>query len=479
MKFIPSPTGKQFILDRSYLKLIMGPVGGGKSTVCLMDLLARANEQEPFEGLRRSKFAIVRNTAAQLNTTVKPLIDEWLVTIPSQTQGRALGRWRITESTFEISGNLPDGTRMFTEIALMPADTPDDVQRLLSLSLTAAWVEEAREIDPEVFKALIGRVDRFPAVVMGGATRPGVICSTNAPAVETYWQKFVSSPPSNARVFIQPHAVDDEGVVNPEAENLLFLSQDYYPNLIAANSAEWVDVYLRNKFGLGKAGRAVYASTFKRTFHVAKAPLLAVPDAGPLVVGMDNGRQAGAVVMQQDARGRVNLLSCAYVPAEETMGAETFLDRILIPHLVARYKVRRDRFMFVLDPACFQRSQINEGTIAMAVMARGFAAERAASQDPDQRQAALEGLLNRQVDGGAGFLIDPSATHVIDGMEFGFRYKRAPNGQTSLQRDKTHHSHTIEAAEYAALHFNGQFSPALKMMRRPRREVKPASFVYV
>lgn len=133
MIFNPSPTGKQFISDRSYIKLIMGPVGGGKSTVCLMDLLSRAKDQEPFAGLRRTKFAIVRNTAAQLRSTVKPLIDEWLVTMPTQTQGGAMGQWRLTDGTFEIKAPLADGTQMHTELCLLPVDTPDDVRRLLSL----------------------------------------------------------------------------------------------------------------------------------------------------------------------------------------------------------------------------------------------------------------------------------------------------------------------------------------------------------
>lgn len=38
----------------------------------------------------------------------------------------------------------------------------------LSLELTGAWVNEAREIPWAVIKALQGRVGRFPAVTDGG-----------------------------------------------------------------------------------------------------------------------------------------------------------------------------------------------------------------------------------------------------------------------------------------------------------------------
>lgn len=478
MKYIPSQTGKEFILDQSYIKLIMGPVGGGKSTVCLFDLLARAQAQAPFEGLRRTKFGILRNTSAQLKATVKPMIDEWLVTIPQQTQGRAMGHWRVTDNTFEIQGELPDGTHMLTELVMLNADTPDDVRRLLSLQLTAAWVEEAREVDEEVFKGLLGRVDRFPGAAAGGVSYPGVICSTNAPALNSYWHQMITRPPANMRVFIQPPAVLEDGSVNPEADNLLFLGQNYYPNLLQANTEGWCDVYLRNKFGMGNAGQAVYRETFRPSFHVAKEPLIAVPGQ-TLIVGMDNGLQAAATVMQRDPRGRINVLSECYVPEETTMGVETFLDRLLIPHLTDRYKVGRGGFLFVLDPACFQRSQVNEATIDQAVRARGFKTSKASTNDPTKRQAAMEGLFNRSIDGGPGILISPECEYLLEGLEWGFRYKKMANGTQTTTREKTHHSHLAESAEYAADHFNSQVNQTYTAMVQPARQVVRRTYAYV
>jgi hypothetical protein len=200
----------------------------------------------------------------------------------------------------------------------------------------------------------------------------------------------------------------------------------------------------------------------------------------PLVVGMDNGLQAAAAVMQQDPRGRVNVLSECYVPESETMGVETFLDRLLVPHLTSKYKANRSAFLFVLDPACFQRSQVNEATIAQAVMTRGFRAIKASTNDPAKRQDAMEGLLNRAVDGKAGILFDPGCKYLSDGMEWGYRYKRnATTGLSSTQRDKTHHSHLCEAAEYAALHFNARVNPTYTLMGSRAREVKRTTYSYV
>lgn len=485
MRFIPSPTGKRFIRSRAFGKGIVGPVGGGKSTVCLMDLLARAYEQEPHNGLRRTKFAIVRNTAAQLHSTVKPLIDEWLVSMPQQEHGAPLGHWRLTEKTFEIRARgAPDAdgkpTEVFTELVLLAADTPDDVRRLLSLQLSAAWAEEAREIEPEILKGLLGRVDRFPSAVAGGVTYPGVIFSTNAPMMDTYWQELISDPPDNFEIFIQPPAVLDDGSINPEAENSAYLSEDYYPNLMAANTEEWVRVYLKNQFGPGNAGQPVYRASFRRDFHVSKEPLLAIPSqVHPLIVGCDNGLQGAAVVLQQDARARVNVLSEAFVPADVTMGYEKFLDTILIPHLIARYpKAPRSQFIFVMDPACFQRSQINEATIAQAVQARGYVAVRASTNDPEKRVQAVEGLLTRTIDAGAGHLVDPSCTHLAKALEWGYRFKKSADGATTTTFEKNHHSHIAEAHQYGCLHYNAQFSQTNLATRVQRREVKRKTYTY-
>jgi hypothetical protein len=486
VRFIPSPTGKRFIRSRSYIKGIMGPVGGGKSTVCLMDLIARGYTQEPHNGLRRTKFAIVRNTAAQLTSTVKPLIDEWLVSMPLQESGAALGEWRLTDKTFEIRAQgAPDEngrpTQVFMEIALVAADTPDDVRRLLGMQLSAAWVEEAREIDPEVFKGVLGRVNRFPSKVAGGVTYPGVIFATNAPMMDTYWQELITDPPERTEIFLQPPAVLDDGTVNPEAENLVYLDDEYYPNLMAVNTEEWVRVYLKNQFGPGNAGQPVYRSSFRRDFHVSKGPLAAIPSqVHPLIVGCDNGLQAAAVVMQQDARSRVNVLSSAYVPADVTMGFEKFLDTILIPHLTAKYpKAPRSQYLFVMDPACFQRSQLNEATLAQAVQARGFAAVRASTNDPEKRITAVEGLLTRAVEAQAGMLIDPENTHLLKALEWGYRYKKGADGTMTTTFAKNHYSHIAEAHQYGCLHYNAQFSQTHTASRVVAREIKKRVYSYV
>ena len=76
LDYVAGPVGQNFLDGDKFIKIIGGPVGGGKSTVALFDLTTRMVRQEPYMGVRRTKFIILRNTAQQLDQTVKPLIDE-------------------------------------------------------------------------------------------------------------------------------------------------------------------------------------------------------------------------------------------------------------------------------------------------------------------------------------------------------------------------------------------------------------------
>jgi len=472
MHYNPSPTGIQFAQSRAFVKLICGPVGGGKSTVALMTLWTMAVQQQAYHGVRRTKFIILRNTMAQLRSTVKPLIDQWFVELPSEP----IGQWRLSDNVFEIKCRLPDGTVLHTELCMMAADTPDDVRRLLSVECSAAWVEEAREVDEAVFSGLQGRVARFPNRQSGGVTYPCVICSTNPPPIGTFWHGIMADPPKKHEIFMQPPALLDNGQLNPEAENLENLDPDYYENLVAGKSEDWIDVYLKNKFGAGGFGLPVFKSTFRKDFHVAKSPLSPIyTTMKKIIIGSDNGLTAAAVIGQEDARGRINVIGEAYVPKGETMGYERFLDTLLMPKLRDMRLHPRD-VLFMVDPACFQRSQANEVTIAMVIQKRGFAVMAAPTNSPERRVASVEGLFLGQIDGGPRIQFSPSCPHTIAAMEWGFRNKKQSNGQATATVDKNHHSHIGDAVEYLCLYYNN--AAATGFGRPVPREVERRQFAY-
>lgn len=467
MQYLPSPTGLRFMSSRKFVKVICGPVGGGKSTAALQALWTMALQQAPHGAakIRRTKFAVLRNTSRMLRETVKPLIDYWFVERPQAHNLPPMGVWRVTDATFEIKARLTDGTIVHTEFVLQHADTPDDVRRLLSAEYSAAWVEEAREVDQVVFEGLQGRCDRFPNREAGGVTYPCVICSTNPPPIGTYWHGIMTKPAENTEIFMQPAALLEDGSINredrtidgvvlPKAENLDNLSPTYYENLVQGKTDDWINVYLRNKFGAGGMGQPVFRATWRSDFHVSKTPLKLIPSGmKKIIVGSDNGLTAAAVIVQEDARGRINQLAEAYVPEGETMGYDRFLDSLLIPQL-RKLNIPNQHVLFVVDPACFHRSEATEVTIAQVIGKRGFQVVPAPTNDPERRISAVEGMLVYQVDGMARYLVDPSCTHTINSMEWGYRNKKSVGAGGVAHPEKNWYSHINDAVQCIGVYFN-------------------------
>ena len=77
-RFYYEPDGavlKKFWMSTGTVQVIQGPIESGTSTCCVMKLWRLASEQKPGPDMvRRSRWAIVRNTYAELEeTTMKTL----------------------------------------------------------------------------------------------------------------------------------------------------------------------------------------------------------------------------------------------------------------------------------------------------------------------------------------------------------------------------------------------------------------------
>src|SRR3954468_943132 len=125
------PVLAKFMQSDSYGRIAAGPVGSGKTTACLIELLRRAVEQRPApDGNKYTRFAVVRQTLQALKSTVLKDCDTWLTS-------RSLGMWRVSESTFHVNF---DNIR--SEWVFLPLESQEDQARLLSMQLTGAWLSE-------------------------------------------------------------------------------------------------------------------------------------------------------------------------------------------------------------------------------------------------------------------------------------------------------------------------------------------------
>src|SRR6478735_7299950 len=98
VNFTAPPTVSSFMLSDAFVRIIMGPVGSGKTTGALMEILRRGIEQRPstVDGARRTRWVITRNTLAQMKMTVLPDILTWF---------REVADYRVSEQKITLAFN--------------------------------------------------------------------------------------------------------------------------------------------------------------------------------------------------------------------------------------------------------------------------------------------------------------------------------------------------------------------------------------
>lgn len=462
-----------FLLSDEFIALAVGPVGSTKTTASLMKIAYHAKRMAACtDGIRRSRCIVVRNTREQLRDTTIPDFLKWF------PDGVA-GTYQKTEYKFLLKFDDVE-----CEVLFRGLDDADDTRRLLSLQASFGMLDEFREIKQDIFEALQGRLGRYPDGMMvphrpqwgvddkgnpvqGCVTDDGkpndhLWGATNPPDMDTFWERFISDPPPNAHVTIQPSGL------SPEADWVKYLKSGYYENLVQGKSDDWIDVYVHAKFGKSLSGRPVFPS-FKSDFHVAKGPLTPLRNANrSLIIGMDFGLSPAATISQIVADGR--LLTYDSITSSG-MGLTRFIAEKLRPVLAEKYSGMP--MVVIADPAGSQRAQTDEKTCFDILRNEGFRVLPARTNSPVARIAVVEKFLMRQVDGKAGHLIDPGCTDLVRAMRGGYRYKLRKSGESEDSPEKNQHSHVADAHQYACLYADGgsMFGDAAPAQRREVKRV--------
>ena len=293
-EYFASPTAEKFHADDSFVRLLMGPIGSGKSVSSCMEIMSKCYQQEPNpQGIRKSRWAVIRNTYRELiDTTMKT----WFDWFPEN-----LGHLKKQDMTWVLKGDLGDGTTVDIEIMFRALDKPNDVKKLLSLELTGAFINEAREIPKEILDMLMGRVGRYPSKRDGGASWYGIIMDTNPPDSDHWmYPLFEEKRPDNYSIFHQPSGVSDE------AENLENLPEGYYTNMQAGKDQEWINVYVHGQYGFISDGKPVYPEYNDSIHHSDEQPI--VSDTETIYVGIDFGLTPAAAIGRESSSGQFQII---------------------------------------------------------------------------------------------------------------------------------------------------------------------------
>lgn len=444
LRYKAPPTIARFMQSPALYRGLMGPVASGKSSGCCMELMHRAFAQTPGpDGVRRSRMAVVRNTYRELKDTT---VRTWLSWFPEED----FGQFSLTDLAHSVRLALPDGSGMELDVLFRALDRPQDVKKLLSLELTGAWINEAREMPLAIVEALGDRVERFPSARDGGCAWAGVIMDTNPPDSDHWWYRLAEeSRPEGWAFFRQPGGlVERNGVFapNPRAENLQHLPRDFYQRRQAGKTSAHVRVYYCAQYGFVQDGLPVYPE-FSDARHAATSELAPV-DGLPLYVGLDFGLTPAAVIGQRLASGRWLFLDEL---VSRDMGMVRFAG-LLGELLHTRYGHLTTEIWG--DPAGMARAQTDERTPFDILRASGLPARPAPSNDPLLRREAVAATLARDIDGLPGLLLSPRCATLRKGMAGAWHYRRLQvTGEARFidTPDKNRFSHVCEAAQYLML----------------------------
>lgn len=441
LSYSAEPTPAKFHLDTdSFVKYMEGPFGSGKSTACIMEILMRAMKQKAFNGVRKSRWAVIRNTYPELKTTTIKTWEEWVP--PS-----------IAPIVYSMpircvfKQKLPDNTVCHLEVYFMALDKPEDVKKLLSMELTGSYINEAREVPWEIMENLSGRVNRYPSMREGGATDPGIIMDSNPPKTSHWlYTKFEEDPEKSWAKFKQPPAVFwDEvqkgWILNPDAENLSNLPPTYYEQQMGMGE-EHIKVNLAGEYGMTRLGKPVFGK-FSSAKHVAKEKIEARRGMS-ILVGIDFGLTPAAIIGQLDFRG-VKLLD--ELPASDE-SLEDFLDQYILPLIRSKYSGYK--VIACGDPAGGARSAINKMTSMQVVRQRGMTIYPAITNKFVKRKETVDYFLGRD----EGFIVSPELTFTREALGAGYVYKEARNnkGEVLDIPSKNEYSHMADAIQYLCLY---------------------------
>lgn len=489
-----SPTVYNALADKARVVGLMGPVGSGKShgfgstKVMHHASLQPVQTKGPWQGYRRSRYAIIRNTGPELkSTTIKTFTGIY----PEGPHGSVVYSAPITyRLRFPPRGGKPG---MDIELMFLALDNPTDVKKLLSLELTGAWVNEGREVHRAIIDALTGRIGRFPSVADGGCVMPQVWVDTNPPDETNWFYKYFEDggapvkfkvdgkivdlsyslhkqPPAALELTklssgkwesIEPgyeyifepdevlHAGGTAWGINPEAENLKNLEPAYYASQIINKSRDYIKVYVQGKYGYVRTGKAVVPE-FNEKLQAVDIPIL---DGVPFHIGIDIGGGTltpAAVFCQVHPVTGTKLIH--FELCAEDMGVDNFAKA-----LKDFVSVNLQGFTITTcftDPSAEKRDEIFEQKVNQYLREAGFHVTPAPTNDPFVRRQAIADPCSRLVHGRPALLIHPRCTMLVQGLKGKWDFKKmnlvSSSGKEMFadKPSKNEYSHPCDALGY-------------------------------
>jgi len=362
-------TLKRLHASDSLIKGVRGPVGSGKTVGCCWEIFRLACYQEPYENVRYTKFAMIRNTYQELLQTTLETWEQWF------------GDYCHIRRTAPIEARMRvqspyDNTEVDLWLIFLALDIPSDVKKVKSLEVTASFINEASECGRWVLTKAFERRGRYPNLPNCGPSWAGVLMDTNSCDDDHWWYKaseeeknqgweFFDQPPAllkfpetkkkTARQRLDEFFIGNPGfpyqlkqkvvkdfqgnlyIANPKAENVenLPLGYDYWLDQVPGKPLDEITVFILNEYGTVTDSKPVYPE-YIDSIHCAEKDIEPIENIG-ITLGFDYGRTPACTVSQINAKGQKRVLEEMLVEEHGSMGIRTFSRTVVVPFLLENY----------------------------------------------------------------------------------------------------------------------------------------------
>jgi Phage terminase large subunit len=455
-----SKTGDLFGRDETFVQLVMGPYGSGKSTMCIQKIVKQAALMPKWHnGRRRSKWLIIRNTSGELQSTT---LQTWLTWFGELGDIKKRQKPLLTyEHTFNDGQGIIE-----LELVFIALDRDEDIRKLKSIEATGAYINELSEVPQAVLHHLIGRVNhRYPSKAFcPDPYWSGIICDTNPPD-EDHWiyKDFELNPTDNYKIIHQPSGLkinaqgvfekDQKGnyIANPYCDNYEHLSSDYYVKLAEKRSEGFIKVYCAGSYGIVESGKRVYPE-YNDDIH--SSSVLSATQGLPIHLCWDFGLTPACIVFQISPRGRVLILK-EYLA--EDMGIRTFAQNVVLPSLPTDFPYNKIG-VSEADPAGLASDGIVEELSCIGELCSlGINTSAAHTNDPAVRISSVRYFLNTMIDGQPALQLSREGCPVLrKGFVNGYHFKRLSISGDERFHDKPNKnrfSHPHDALQYGLMRF--------------------------
>lgn len=444
----------RFHVDPSFMRIVRGPAGSGKSVGCLMEAIRLCSLQpKQRDGIRRTRTLVIRNTYLELLNTTLKTFKTWL---PPQVFTS-----RVSPT---ITGTLKMAD-MEIEFDFLSGDDDKRIRQLKSYECSNVYGNEVVELPKSLWDACSRAVGRYPRVQDGGVARPCVYGDTNSCDMD-HWLYHMAEieKPRDFAVFVQPGAFlaiakGKDGRMlyapNPKAENIANLEggYDYYRRMMVGKKDSWIAVFVLNKYGDVLQGRPCYPEFSERNVR----PTIPVLRGLGLRLGWDYGRTPACVVYQKTPEGQTRVLRSIRVdPRGDGMALRTFVRTYVRPTLEAEFPGLAI-IQSTGDPAGASGGQAEEATCEDVLAEEGFPTQSAPTNDIEARLGAVSQLLLGSTRTGEPMLIvsQEGCPTFISGLRGKYQMERQRvQGAEGLYKDtplKNGYSHEQDAFQYGAL----------------------------